>query len=356
MQVAAGSFHSAALRNDGSVWGWGYAGYGQLGTGNFNESVSPVQSKAWLDGITPDVANGTIAASGVTTDSAALTWTKATDDMTEQSGLQYRVYRSFKNNIQSVADMESKGIAVNTYTADLDSVQLTNLIDGMPYYFNVIVKDKAGNKTAYTMQQVVTVAIPTYSVIYRGNGHTSGKVPVDEYYYYADEQAEILGNSGGLVRTGYAFADWNTAADGTGTSYAEGDLATIGQEDLVLYAQWTKNPTYKVLYDGNGETGGTGPVDNEEYEPGAVATVLSNAGGFVKGGYAFDGWNTEPYGDGTPYAAGGFARDERRRRDAVRAVGDRYGRRAGTGSRSRSGGRAKANIAPAIDGRMERCL
>lgn len=304
VQVAAGAFHSGALRKDGSFWGWGFNDYGQLGNGTVTDSLVPVQSAAWLDGTPPDISSGTISASAVTTNSATLTWAKATDNMSEQSSLQYRVYRSFKNNIQTVADIESKGIAVNNYTADIASLQLTDLLDGMPYYFNVIVKDKAGKKTAYTMQQVVTVAIPTYSVIYRGNGNTGGKVPVDDYYYHENEQAEILGNPRALVRAGYTFAKWNTAADGTGTSYAEGDQATIGKEDLVLYAQWTKNPTYKVLYDGNGETGGSGPIDGEEYEAGEAATVLSNDGGFVKLGHSFAGWNTEPDGTGTAYAAG----------------------------------------------------
>lgn len=304
VQIAAGAFHSAALRKDGSVWSWGLGSYGQHGNASSADTAVPVQSKAWLDGTTPDVASGTIAASGVTTNSATLTWAKATDNMTEQSGLQYRVYRSFKSNIQSVADIESKGIVVNAYTADIDSLALTGLLDGMPYYFNVIVKDKAGNKTAYGMQQVVTVAIPTYSVIYRGNGSTGGTVPVDDYTYYEGEEAEVLGNAGGLVRAAYTFANWNTKADGTGEAYAEGDLAPIGHEDLVLYAQWTKNPPYKVIYEGNGETGGPGPNDDEEYGPGAAAIVMGNAGGFVKSGYAFAGWNTKPDGGGTPYSAG----------------------------------------------------
>lgn len=304
VQVAAGAFHSAALRKDGSVWSWGYGSYGQLGTGNFNTSNVPVQSKAWLDGTTPDVLSGTIAASGITTNSATLTWAKATDNMTEQSDLQYRLYRSFKNNLQTVADIESKGIAVNAYTADIDSLALTGLLDGMPYYFNVIVKDKAGNKTAYTMQQVVTVAIPTYSVIYRGNGNTGGKVPVDDYYYYEEEEAEVLGNSRELVRAGYTFADWNTEADGTGTAYKEGDLAPIGQADLVLYAQWTANPTYGVTYEATDADGGTVPMDAGAYEEGIEVTVKGNPGSLVKAGFAFIGWTLSSDGSGTAYKDG----------------------------------------------------
>src|SRR6185369_1511285 len=42
--IAAGEVHSLALKNDGTVWGWGYNGYGQLGTQNVGgNSGSPTQ-------------------------------------------------------------------------------------------------------------------------------------------------------------------------------------------------------------------------------------------------------------------------------------------------------------------------
>jgi alpha-tubulin suppressor-like RCC1 family protein len=31
--VAAGAYHSLALKSDGTVWAWGYDGYGELGNG-----------------------------------------------------------------------------------------------------------------------------------------------------------------------------------------------------------------------------------------------------------------------------------------------------------------------------------
>lgn len=40
------------------------------------------------------------------------------------------------------------------------------------------------------------------------------------------------------TRTGYAFASWNTQADGTGTNYDPSDTITVST-DTVLYAQWT---------------------------------------------------------------------------------------------------------------------
>ena len=41
--VSAGGEHSLALKSDGTVWAWGYNGYGQLGNVSYNDSNTPVQ-------------------------------------------------------------------------------------------------------------------------------------------------------------------------------------------------------------------------------------------------------------------------------------------------------------------------
>lgn len=51
----------------------------------------------------------------------------------------------------------------------------------------------------------------------------------------------VAGNSGGLVRTGYAFSGWNTASDGTGVAYEAGGRYTV-KGDLVLYPSWKPLP------------------------------------------------------------------------------------------------------------------
>ncbi|BAS26954.1 RCC1 repeat-containing protein [Limnochorda pilosa] len=43
--VAAGVFHSLALKSDGTVWAWGYNFYGQLGDGTQTDHSTPVQVK-----------------------------------------------------------------------------------------------------------------------------------------------------------------------------------------------------------------------------------------------------------------------------------------------------------------------
>ena len=49
-------------------------------------------------------------------------------------------------------------------------------------------------------------------------------------------------NANGFTRSGYAFTGWNTAADGSGTSYADGADYTVtpatGDISVTLYAQW----------------------------------------------------------------------------------------------------------------------
>ncbi|ROL62509.1 T9SS C-terminal target domain-containing protein [Bacteroidetes/Chlorobi group bacterium ChocPot_Mid] len=41
--IAAGMYHSLALKNDGTVWAWGYNNHGQLGNGTNTDSNVPVQ-------------------------------------------------------------------------------------------------------------------------------------------------------------------------------------------------------------------------------------------------------------------------------------------------------------------------
>ena len=63
-------------------------------------------------------------------------------------------------------------------------------------------------------------------------------------------------------------------------------------------------PTYTVTYSGNGNTGGSVPIDSGAYIQGETVTVLGNTGSLVKSGHTFAGWNTAADGKGTNYTAG----------------------------------------------------
>ena len=121
-----------------------------------------------------------------------------------------------------------------------------------------------------TEAAVSEVPVVTYNVIYDSNGATSGIVPTDPTEYEEGETATILGNTGNLSKTGYYFAGWNDQADGTGGTYAGGNILTIGIADVVLYAKWG---TFSVVYYANG--GNTNvPVDPTNYTTGQLLTVL----------------------------------------------------------------------------------
>jgi uncharacterized repeat protein (TIGR02543 family) len=77
-----------------------------------------------------------------------------------------------------------------------------------------------------------------YTVTYNGNTNTGGSVPTDSNPYHITDTVTVLGNTGTLVKSGYTFAGWNTAANGSGTSYSEGDTFVIGSNDVTLYSQW----------------------------------------------------------------------------------------------------------------------
>lgn len=126
-------------------------------------------------------------------------------------------------------------------------------------------------------------------------------------------------------RTGFEFLNWNTVADGSGTSYTDGAEFTFNT-DTMLHAQWkekkaapsnpenpdqpqnpenptkpqqpqtpetpsTPKTTYTVIFDANG---GNGTIASISVEEGSEITLPENT--FTKTGYSFAGWAT--YADG----------------------------------------------------------
>ncbi|HEY5266696.1 MAG TPA: InlB B-repeat-containing protein, partial [Acidimicrobiales bacterium] len=99
-----------------------------------------------------------------------------------------------------------------------------------------------------------------------------------------------------FTRPGYTFGNWNTAANGSGTTYAN-DATYPFTSSITLYARWVANVT--VTFNANG---GNGAMASET-EPYNVATSLT-ANAFGQSGYTVDGWNTAANGSGTAYANG----------------------------------------------------
>ena len=78
----------------------------------------------------------------------------------------------------------------------------------------------------------------TLTINFDGNGSTGGSTASQQIA--AGNTASL--NTNGFTRNGYAFTGWNTATDGSGTSYADGADYTVtpatGDATVTLYAQW----------------------------------------------------------------------------------------------------------------------
>ncbi len=154
----------------------------------------------------------------------------------------------------------------------------------------------------------IAVAVqPNVTVTFNGNGSTSGATAPET------NNAPNSLTASGFSRTGYAFVGWNTMADGSGTSYADGASFPF-TADSTLFAQWSINASFTVTFNGNGSTSGT-TAPETNHAPSALS-----ANGFSRTGYAFAGWNTTGDGSGTAYADGARSTPSTARRHPVRPV------------------------------------
>jgi uncharacterized repeat protein (TIGR02543 family) len=124
------------------------------------------------------------------------------------------------------------------------------------------------------------------TVTYDGNGNTGGAAPTDATLYLPADVVTVPGNTGSLVKTGYAFLGWNTAAGGGGTNFAAGQTFAMGSLNVTLYAKWTAN-VYTITFDKN-DPAAAGSMAGQTAAYGSSATLPAN--GFAKAGWTFAGW------------------------------------------------------------------
>ncbi|CAN2169591.1 Listeria/Bacterioides repeat [Candidatus Nanopelagicaceae bacterium] len=158
-------------------------------------------------------------------------------------------------------------------------------LDGQTYAFS-------SNANLYA----IWVAQAPNNVTFDGNGATSGTTASQT----ASSSTTLRAN--GFVRDGYTFLKWNTAANGSGTSYSSGYTYSFAA-GLPLYAIWSRN--LSISYSSNLATSGDTPTTQSYYVGGPTITVSNNAGNLARTGFTFSGWNTAADGTGRAYATGG---------------------------------------------------
>ncbi|WP_419020574.1 InlB B-repeat-containing protein, partial [Eubacterium callanderi] len=139
----------------------------------------------------------------------------------------------------------------------------------------------------------------SYTIHFDGNTADGGDTASQSMTY--DTAVNLTAN--GYTKTGYTFTGWNTQPDGGGMAYDDGqsviNLTPNDGETVTLYAQWHAN-SYTIQFDGNTADSGSMTDQSMTYDQAASLT----ANGYIKTGYAFVGWNTQPDGGGTAYTDG----------------------------------------------------
>lgn len=136
-------------------------------------------------------------------------------------------------------------------------------------------------------------------VVFHANG---GEGDMAAQQIATDATANLTANT--FTRKGYTFAGWAESSTGS-VVYNDGAEYTMGAESLYeLFAVWTANRN-EIVFDGNGATGGE--MDSQYMATDSSASLSGNT--FVKKGYTFTGWATNPdgmvqYADGARYTMG----------------------------------------------------
>jgi|GEM_PF-3023375 len=115
-----------------------------------NDNLAAPQLTRIYDSIAPAVADGTITVGTVSQTTVSLAWTAGTDAGTLPAELAYKVVYSSTDNLATVTETENNGTTGMNWTPGSTSANVAGLAANTTYYFNVLVKDRAGNKSVYT--------------------------------------------------------------------------------------------------------------------------------------------------------------------------------------------------------------
>lgn len=152
---------------------------------------------------------------------------------------------TFDGNGQTIGSPSISTITAN-YGSTISLAGIGTLVK-TGYTFDGWATNAAGTGTIYPANSNYTISsannitlyakwnVNNYQVIFNGNGNDGGNMPNQNFNY--NETKNLTNNS--FSRTGYTFLNWNTLADGSGTTYTNGASYTMtSTSNVQLYAQW----------------------------------------------------------------------------------------------------------------------
>lgn len=296
-----------------------YAESFESGVGDWVQSTTDGMDWTWDSAGTPSTGTGPTAAqdgtyylyteaSGFTNLNAQLScWFDLTSSSQPDLSFQYHMNGTSMGTLQLQASLDgSNWDTLFTRSGDQGPAWAQAAVDLNAYagqYLQLRFSGTTGTSWSSDITiDNVTITQPGFSVIYNGNGSDGGTPPVDSTLYPTSASVTVLGNSGNLTKTANVFNGWNTAANGSGTSYGPGASFNMGSSNVTLYAQWTPVPTYTVSFNGNGHDGGSPPSNQTKTQGVDLALSPANSNGMSRTGYNFSNWNTAANGSGVSYA------------------------------------------------------
>ena len=162
-------------------------------------------------------------------------------------------------------------------------------------------------KTAETQSVTLVLDVPSKHVCFRNSAAGEPTVwPEDITFWPVISKNVILPDTVPKL-SGRQFTGWNTAEDGSGTSYAPGAQLTL-EDDLTLWAQWEiAGNSWYIIYNANGGTKAPGAQIVPRGQDAVLTDELPEAGTMV-----FTGWTPDPQtmdpvyhpGETLPYDSG----------------------------------------------------
>ena len=249
---------------DGYSFGGWYTGADGTGEQVYDKDGKAVNGTYWS-------GNGSTAVwKGTTNISVYAYWTAADTDVT--------LY-FYKDGVKD--DSKTKTYSVkNGSTFNATDHAADSTFDNCHYVSVDRTSWKVPDEGTYTNVYYETNEL---NVMYEGNGNTGGSTDGSPVKYGGT--VTIAGN--GFTKTGHSFNGWNTAADGTGTSYPAGSTfvskPSAHGDTLKLFAQWKADRWGVTLIAGTGIDSVSGGGSHAYNESVAISAA-------VKKGYSWDKW------------------------------------------------------------------